>query len=482
MSSTPYLDVVLQYVPRPLLHDLAQLVQQRDSYGPLLDSIVRLCSEAPPSDRTSEVEWTNSQVQITGLLRQLNAQQSLGDSVKTKRAREALDDVPPASKKVKLDEIPLVEDDPPIFTLHSISVSTPVRKKADVTVHRFTLRLTSPSNNNENLHPPIPIHSLRLAFLVPTPGKSKPYLTAIIMSATASSADTSVIFGCDATAPVAQATTKYPDDKKIHPKGSSTKQLIHSLFAYFPQGPDGLVDLYEPKADDFTSSSGSQSIDAFIGAKDGHLHFFRWGVLWGERKPCMWFPVDDIRDMSTRSATGRAFSLCIVTQTNKKSTSGELMNDGEDGHMEPEVLETTEFNLIDTKESDAVQAWIASHRGDFSKTITPNTSSSESSSRPISKATPLASLVQLSLDESDPEDQDFALSDSDDGGSESSESSREQESEADAELSESDDVGGSADEDAPLKEPGAVPRMNNAAMQLAIGMVKEAFGVQNSAD
>ena len=499
MSSSPYLDAVLQHAPGSLQHDIAQLIQQGNSQRLLIDSIVRLCTDSPPPNQTSETEWKSSQVQIAALLRQLNANQSTEDSMTTKRAREDSDDAPLASKKAKLDEVSPVEDDPPVFTLHSISVSSPVRKKADVTVHRLTLRLTSPSNNNENLFPPIPIRILRLAFLVPTPGKSKPYLTAIIMSDISSSAESSVIFGCDATAPAAQATTKYPDDKKIHPKGSSTKQLIHSLFAYFPQGSDGLVDLYEPKADDFASSSGSQSIDAFIGAKDGHLHFFKRGVLWGERKPCMWFPVEDIRDMSTRSATGRAFSLGIVTRAKKDSTSNGSAADDDDNDDEPleeEVLETTEFSLIDAKESDAVKAWIAAHRQDFSK-ANPSTSPSQASGRhiSISNSAPLASasskgvpLTQAAFDESDSEDQDFALSGSDDdggsGSSESSEDEEDAEARDDDEDDDADPTAGGGDRNGVhrLREPGAVPRMSNAAMDVAVGMVKEAFGLPDLMD
>lgn len=214
---------------------------------------------------------------------------------------------------------------------------------------------------------------------------------------------------------------------QLHPKGSPTKPLIHSLFAYFPSGPAGLVDLYEPKPSDFQSAlGGGQSIDAYIGAKDGHLHFFSHGVLWGEKKPCIWFPTQNIVDMHTGVSSGRSFTLYISVK-GKASTKVPSGNDDDD---EDEV-EMHDFALIDSKEEGPVKAWIASHKQQFAVIATPDnsmqvdaTSSSKASENKTMAATssgrpsgPIR-LMDAVLDENDSEDGDFVSdSNSDSSGS-----------------------------------------------------------------
>ncbi|OBZ74864.1 Heat shock protein 16 [Grifola frondosa] len=75
---------------------------------------------------------------------------------------------------------PVLEDDPPLFTLHTLSATTPVRKKVDITVHSASIRLTNP-NSHALEHPSIPFSSLRRAFLLPTRGKTKPHWTVVLL-------------------------------------------------------------------------------------------------------------------------------------------------------------------------------------------------------------------------------------------------------------------------------------------------------------
>lgn len=420
------------------------------------EAMLLLCAGAPcPAwvvPQPSPDEWNVARTRLLSALETFapNGVASL------KRPRES-DLAETSAKKPKLIDD---ADDTPIFTLHSISFTSPVRKKADITVHRATLRLTDPKNPTSNLCDPIPIRKFRHAFIVSTPGKSKPHWTTIALPE--DSNDQSVIFGCDAVVTTPQNTTKYPSPAQTHAKGVSMKPLIHSLFAYFPSGPDGLVDLYEPKSADFQSAlSNGQSVDAYIGAKDGHLHFFSNGVLWGEKKPCLWFPLTNIVDMHIGVSSGRSFTLYISTKLKSLVSNASLAGNMEGVDDEP--LEMHDFSLIDSKEEAPVKKWITNHKQQFaahpSSDGIPHGAEGSSSAASVNEqnksfgkaAIGPVRLVDALFNDSDPEDQDFAShSDSDSSNPSSSSSSSGDEQDTDEDGG---DGGNQDDSDAQDAEP-----------------------------
>jgi len=398
-----------------------------------VEAILLLCAGAPcPSwvvPQPLPDEWNAARTRL------LSAFESVApDQVASlKRPRELEASITATAKKPKLIDD---ADDPPIFTLHGISFTSPIRKKADITVRRTTLRFTDPKDPTSNLCDPIPIRTFRHGFIVSTPGKTKPHWTAIILPEAPN--DQSIIFGCDATVTTSQNTTKYPSPPQSHAKGTPTKTLIHSLFAYFPSGPDGLVDLYEPKPTDFQSALGcGQSIDAYIGAKDGHLYFFSNGILWGEKKPCLWFPLEDIVDIHTGMSSGRSFTLYISTKPKSQVGVSNVAGKAEDADDEPPEMH--DFSLIDSKEESPVRKWITNHKQQFatqpSKNALPDGvggRSSATSAKEQGKASGKTAaartagpvrLVDAAFNESDSEDQDFASDSNSDSSNYSSSSS-----------------------------------------------------------
>ncbi|KAF8340002.1 uncharacterized protein EI90DRAFT_3038769, partial [Cantharellus anzutake] len=475
MSNFPLVAAVLSSAPAGLSNGLQGLISSNDTLESTLDNVLRLCCGLPhtsdnqytPEEWAKSVQTLHSRISELGetsltfqqpLKRALEYEEDRSDAKKAKTSREGFG-VSALTSNVNNASPNDTSSDPPIFTFHSISMSSPVRKKVDITVHQLTLRITSPGNPLENLHPPILLSILRLAFLLPVPGKRMPYLSAVILPERArvspSDGDIQIIFGTDSVLTATQYTTKHPGPKEAHTKGSPSKVLFHSLFAYFPQGENGLRDLYEPSTGDFTSSSGAPSVDAHIGAKDGHLYFFKHGIFWGEKKPCVWFPVEAIYDMTTRSVTGRSFSLSIDTRfstvsalssnarraaaaaaaaaiaaqasSSSKNEATELLMNEED-----DELEQTEFSLIEGKDQDAVKSWISKHRNEFatnvmilddssaSRTATATgensnafvvAGTSPNKSGASSAAAASVPFSQAPLDESDPEDGDFKVSD-----------------------------------------------------------------------
>ncbi|KAF8318492.1 hypothetical protein DL93DRAFT_397583 [Clavulina sp. PMI_390] len=441
------------------------MIEANESLSLTLEAILCLCAGAPcPSNITppiSPADWNNARARLQTAFEAI--QPNSGVMGGAKRPRD--DDAAEASNNnVAPKKAKLVIDDPadePIFTLHNVSFTSPIRKKADITVHKLTLRFTDPKDSKSNLCDPIALPLLRHAFMVSTPGKAKPHWTTMILPENPE--HPSVIFGCDATLATPQVTTKYPSPPETHAKGSVSKPLIHSLFAYFPSGPTGLVDLYEPKASDFQSGTGlGQCVVSYIGPKDGHLHFFSNGILWGEKKPCIWFPVEKMTDVHPGVSSGRTFTLYISTKKSASST------DEDDITMH-------DFTLIDGKEDGPIRAWIAAHKAQFAiasaapgdelmEVDEPSTSASSSKAgtaapktggtraAPARSAGPVR-LMDAVLDENDEEDDDFvgSGSDSDDSGGDSSSEEGEGNDDEDEEAGEggsddAEDADGDADE------------------------------------
>jgi hypothetical protein len=417
----------------------------------VVEAILLLCAGAPcppwVAPQPLPDEWNTARTRLLSAFESLAPNEVT--SLKRPRGSDLTEPSTTTAKKPKLIDD---SDDPPIFTLHGISFTSPIRKKADITVRRVTLRFTDPKDPTSNLYEPIPIRKFRRGFIVSTPGKAKPHWTTIILPEDPN--DQSVIFGCDAAVTTPQSTTKYPSPPQSHAKGTPTKPLIHSLFAYFPSGPDGLVDLYEPKSADFRSALGNgQSIDAYIGAKDGHLHFFGNGVLWGEKKPCLWFPLEDIVDMHTGVSSGRSLTLYVSIKPKSQVSGANLA--GEMEGVDDAPLEMHDFSLIDSKEETPIKKWITDHKQQFAAQHSSNTTphgveatsikeqNKASGKTTIVRSTGPVKLVDAVFDDSDSEDQDFASHSDSDSSNDPSASGTDDEREE-----ENGDDGGEDDSDA----------------------------------
>src|SRR5258708_5048947 len=169
MSNSPFLAAVLSSAPTSLSNKLQDLISSNDDLKIVIDDVLRLCygnSHSVKSNYTSEewaksVETLRSRVSELGgtLLGQQLHKRPLEDEqdrLDTKKAKTSSTSGP--TPNISLDD---ASSDPPVFTLHSISMTSPVRKKVDITIHRSALRITSPGKPLEYLHPAIPLPILR---------------------------------------------------------------------------------------------------------------------------------------------------------------------------------------------------------------------------------------------------------------------------------------------------------------------------------
>lgn len=500
-SKTPYLARCIASLPS----DFAPKVQAlclSNSTEIVLDTLIRFISGAECSvDASSDTiqEWSAKQRVAKESLNDLI--QAVPNGNKRQREQDELDEHNTKRQKVPSPE-PQPADDPPVFTLHSISTTSPIRKKSDITIHRSSIKFTNPSTQLVDAN--IPLSSITRAFIVPTRGKQKAHWTVVLLTSDmpdrgkASNANSNgniqIIFGVDAVATTNTKTTLYEGPTAVPTvisKGSETISMLRTFISHLP--PHALPVL-EPSTDVFRSAVGSGSnggipgIEAYLAAKPGNLWFMREGILWGEGKPCEFWAVEDLlgKNEGVRlvSATGRNCSVFLTRKI--------LSEDNASGEDDEEGIET-EFAMVDGKEQPGINQWVRQHRHLFGKKVTSLEDKKEvevekgnGKGKGKEKATIVPSgpiTINQLADDSDDEDSDFKSDSEDlDGSSSTDDSSDEDqggdEGAAEASGAEEDDDDEEKEEELlernhPLMRPGAMPRMSKAAMNMVVGMMED---------
>ncbi|KAG6850379.1 hypothetical protein H0H93_013934 [Arthromyces matolae] len=484
-SEATFLRAILPSLPSEFAKKVRKLCATSSSDSTpehVLETLIRFISGADCApDATAEVksQWAEKQQATSTILdgmvkgrssretkRPREEEDDSTDSQPAKRQRSAAENQSSISQELPAD---------PLFTLHSVSTTSPVRKKVDLTIYKAALVLTHPSTHAVEAN--IPISNLTRAFLLPTRGKSKAHWSVVILSSdtseqrskpvngTTSSSNIQVIFGIDAVSTTPFATSIYDGGnptRNTTSKGTPTRSVLLDFLHRL-----GLP-LIEPTPDVFKSAcvgitsgvsaneDGVPGIEAYRGAKEGTLWFTTQGILWGESKPCEFWSVEDLIGKSEGvrvvGGTGR---LCTVVLTRKSiSESEDVGEDEEDMGVE------TVFGMVDSKERQGIEEWVRTYRNLFGKKTLPSERKT---------------IMQIE-DDSDGEDEDFEV-DSDvelDGSEASSESS--EDSDDDGEASENDANGFEeelTEEHHPLLRAGAMPRMNRAMMDVVVGLVEE---------
>lgn len=476
-SEALYLRAILPSLPGDVAKKIRILCGSPDSAEHVLDTLIRFVGGAecaPGLTPEAQVQWPEKQQEATRILNNMIRRPS-----EPKRLRED-DDADAASQASKRQKLS-VEDvpDEEIFTLHSVSATSPIRKKVDITICKTSIKLTH--STTHTLEATVPLSILTRAFLLPTRGKSKPHWTIVLLStdttergkaSSTSSAAQQVIFGLDATAPSPLTTTThtYPTPTvATAAKGSPTLPSIRAFLARLS------IPLLEPRPSVFKSActgpgsgmsaldDGVPGIEAYRGAKPGSLWFMEAGVLWGESKPCEFWAVEDLvgkaDGLRVVNASGRTCSV-ILTRKSGAEVDGNGDGDGEDMGVE------TEFSLVDAREKPGIDGWVRAYRHLFGK-----------------PPQGVAGSIAQPVEDSDSDDEDFEM-DSDEVGDTSSSSSDSEEDgdggsggdpeESDAEGSEGgDEEEELKEENHPLMKPGAMPRMNHAAIEMVVGMMED---------
>ena len=515
VTPTPFLNALLPHLPNEFLPlECLQSSSSRAGVEILLQFALGGDCPASASLETRK-DWARKQPETIKSVQDL-----LGHDLKaTKRVRDDEHvDIEPTSKRPKTTQANSAEDadDPALFTLPSISTTSPVRKKVDITIHTRTIRFTNPSSHV--LEASILLSSVTRAFILPTRGKAKGHWTVVLLcsdtppekgKAAAGAQHQQVIFGLDAFSSsefeiifhlsfpkanghTAQSSTSaIPKTEKIS-KGTETRSALQRFLSFLP------ISHFEPSSSVFRSACASSKvgdsaagINAYLSAKSGTLWFFDHGILWGESKPCEFWGVEDLiaKDgVGLLSATGRTCSVIL----RRRRAVAEKSGGGDGGNDEKEEdFSETEFTMVDGKEQDPIYAWARQRKHLFGKPLASTSDSSHVSPSKSEATHPKNQNTSANgpvWDDSDPEDDDFETESSDSlsSGSNGSANSDDEQGNDSGDVNSSDDE---VDEEQnegeeeldesrhPLLRPGAMPKaVSRAAMGAVIDIVNDAFG------
>ena len=479
MTATPYVDAVAVALP-PALGPVLSSFDARAQTD--LETLIRFCVDArcPEQLKPHNDVWNAGQTSLREKLALLDP------STGTKRARgnehDGHDGTNGINKKAKLIAKEEGSDESPFYTIHALSVSSPVRKKVDLIVTPSSLRFVNASNGN--LEARVPVSKLKRSFIVSNLAKNKnkeQWTVSIIGADTVdkkaeASEQLQVVFSIDKTVPSSKEgfrTTIGSGHHVTHEKGEETLIILNTFLSHLPEHCELIV--ADRDSSTFRASNGQPCVEAYRGAKEGLLCFLPRGILWANAKPCEFFALEDLtRDsdtpmlggVKTVSATGRTLSVYV---RRKIATEN---GDEEDADIGDEY----EFAMIDGRESENINSWIRKHKNLFGKPrqVLASPSKGGRGKDPAEN--------DDDNNDSDEDDEDFEASSESDGGEPSSGSSdEEQENEAETASEASDDEDGMDGEGEldeahhPLMRPGAMPKMSKAAMETVVQMVADDF-------
>ena len=431
-ESTHYLRSILPSLPTEIASKLRNLCSSPANES-VFENLIRFLSGAEPSpDASKDIyeQWSEKQATTRSVLSNLTPlsyldkkrprdEDRMEEDADSQQSTNKRQRVPPPEQLAELDS------GDPLITLHALSVTSPIRKKVDITIHRSVIKFTNPTTHASE-GSTISVSSMKRAFILPTRGKSKPHWTVVILSSDipdrgkptpgSSSDNHQLIFGTDATCTSNFSITTYPDAMshitKLD-KGTSTLSSLHDFLSHLG------IPVIEPTVDVFKSAcpgigtnagvGGIPGVEAYRAAKAGNLWFSKDGILWGESKPCEFWPVTDLVSKTEGLRVVGAGRTCSVILT-RKSSAEDIDVDREDD----DVGEETEFGMVDAKEKDGINGWVRAHCHLFgnqrSKTISKEQPPKVQPSGPLT--------IQTLAEDSEDDDDDFSASVSDLDGSE----------------------------------------------------------------
>ncbi|KAG6861137.1 hypothetical protein C0995_003589 [Termitomyces sp. Mi166 len=509
-SETPFLRAILPSLPSDFAKKVRALCASTSGSTAehVLDTLIRFISgaECAPNATTDvQSEWKEKQ-QVAATV--LNGMVKGRSTSETKRPREE-DEVGSDEQTAKrqrssaetLASSPSTSHESltdPLLTIHSVSATSPVRKKVDITIHKSSLALIHPSTHA--VEAVIPLSTFLRAFLLPTRGKQKAHWTIVLLTSDTSESrkpqngstpsNTQVIFGIDAIASVSFTTYEGGNPTlSVGQKGAATRPTLLEFLNRLA------IPVIEPTPDVFKSAcvgitsgvsaneDGVPGIEAYRGAKLGSLWYTEEGILWGESKPCEFWALEDLIGKSEGvRVIGGSGRTCTVVLTRKS------VSDNEDvGEDEEDMGVETEFSMVDSREKPGIEGWVRRFREFFGK------KGKGKRKEVVGDEKERKTIMQI-VDETDEEDEDFEMGTEDLDGSEatSSEDSDDedgedgsgQEGEGSDEGEDDEDEEELTEEHHPLLRPGAMPRrMNRAVIDMVVGMVEDdMLGTSNKED
>ena len=219
------------------------------------------------------------------------------------------------------------------LTIRDLSFQTPLRKKLNVIFTQNELQAHSPAKQELS----IPLSKVQHVICVAAPDKTAKTWNFVVIDNESVDA---WVFGV----PDTPAKTAVADKSLGLDTSQSYKALLIEAFKRFCK-----VTVAEPSRSEFASpiplpgrpKETAYHAIAHRGAKEGYLYFLSTGILYGFKKPIMFFPLSSIREVTFTNVLQRTFNLVVSTEEN---------------------VEGEEFAMIDQVMFAGIQAYTEKHR------------------------------------------------------------------------------------------------------------------------
>ncbi|KAJ3005615.1 hypothetical protein HKX48_000575 [Thoreauomyces humboldtii] len=200
----------------------------------------------------------------------------------------------PVNKKRKLEPAATGADDPHLWTVQSLSFTSPARRKFWLRVHEKTIHVVVPQT--EDVVESYRLEDVTSAVCLPTPEKVKPHFTVCLFFRAGRDP---VVFGFDAAANglVVVDPERRPRTPQAIAVGASAKDIVLALLDGVPNG------VMEPDPRDFSVAApyGKPRLvytTCHFKSKQSWLYFFPRGILLGFQKPVTFFPLSEVTEMT----------------------------------------------------------------------------------------------------------------------------------------------------------------------------------------
>src|SRR5579871_5808768 len=277
----------------------------------------------------------------------------------------------PPSKRQKVDNVIDVfpsassNDSIPPLTIRDLSFQTPLRKKLNLIFTLTDLQAHSPAKQELS----IPLSKIKNVICVAAPDKTAKTWNFVILDGDNDNLDAWVFGVPDTPAKTAVAEKSLGIDTS-----QSYKMLLIDSFKRFCK-----VVVAEPSSAEFASpiplpgrpKEPAYHAIAHRGAKEGFLYFLSTGILYGFKKPVLFFPLSTIREVTFTNVLQRTFNLVVSTEDNVDGEEFGMIDQvcfaGIQGYTEKHKIQ--DASLSEQRKAKKVGRQEAEESGELSKAV-----------------------------------------------------------------------------------------------------------------
>lgn len=313
-----------------------------------------------------------------------------------------------------------------VACIPDISFQLPARKRFDLVITPTHLALTN--TKTEDVEYQFVLNDFQLGACVPTPGPSKASTFVLFLN----TPDTDpVVFNVPHKGDlIIQRSTH-------HEKASDNDKHQHIIRLL---SVEARIKMTTPQKDTYSSSGVSSNgqranedyISAYLKAKEGNLYFLPEGILYGFKKPTVFFPLSCIASTVFCSITQRTFDIALTVRRGHQplGSSLGLGKTDDDTRIDFSMIEQSEYAAID----DYIKKARISDRSLDEEFKAPETKAAKEA-----KEQKTSNAQELADEDEEEQDQDFEPSESEEDPLEYDSEAKSSDEEGSEQIEDTDD-------------------------------------------